>query len=499
MENVIAVLAALVVAALMIWRIWTGVYDPEERGRRAFTCAIATSVWTWWYLAHIDGMTWVATTLVILALGLLVRPARVLLPLGAWLVSWRYRTSKKSAQYYVERLIQLRPIGSRDYRADVTVYKDGETKLSFDCGVAGVTTETVTRVCEEALGAMRCVTVTVTPEAPGRWTIRYYKEVPEDPLDKIREVTRLVPWNGRSIRYGVHADGSPAVLSFAQTSGIVVGGVPGAGKSAGAIDLVAPLLASPLAQVFVFDGKGGADWAWCRGAAAGYWLDDRNLAEIADELDRLDDAMRQDLRSHPWSSTDPDFWHTGPTRENPFHLVVIDECQTWMDTTGADKDTKALMARIVRAVTDLIKKGRSAGWCVMVMTQKPTSDSLPTAIRDNCSVRVACRLTTAEAAKATLGTIPEGDPSPTEIPASRRGGAVVQDEDGHTKQVRFYYMAPETAQQELARLKPTEPKPAPKPKPKIMPIPGDRDTNPYVRSRRGNPSTLEQVEQDLMQ
>lgn len=461
MENVIAVLAALVVAALMIWSIWTGVYDPEERGRRAFTCAIATSVWTWWYLAHIDGMTWAATTLVILALGLLVRPARVLLPLGAWLVSWRYRTSKKSAQYYVERLIQLRPIGSRDYRADVTVYKDGETKLSFDCGVAGVTTETVTRVCEEALGAMRCVTVTVTPEAPGRWTIRYYKEVPEDPLDKIREVTRLVPWNGRSIRYGVHADGSPAVLSFAQTSGIVVGGVPG--------------------------------------AAAGYWLGDRNLAEIADELDRLDDAMRQDLRSHPWSSTDPDFWHTGPTRENPFHLVVIDECQTWMDMTGADKDTKALMARIVRAVTDLIKKGRSAGWCVMVMTQKPTSDSLPTAIRDNCSVRVACRLTTAEAAKATLGTIPEGDPSPTEIPASRRGGAVVQGEDGHTKQVRFYYMAPETAQQELARLKPTEPKPAPKPKPKIMPVPGDRDTNPYVRSRRGNPSTLERVEQDLMQ
>lgn len=461
MENVIAVLAALVVAALMIWSIWTGVYDPEERGRRAFTCAIATSVWTWWYLAHIDGMTWAATTLVILALGLLVRPARVLLPLGAWLVSWRYRTSKKSAQYYVERLIQLRPIGSRDYRADVTVYKDGETKLSFDCGVAGVTTETVTRVCEEALGAMRCVTVTVTPEAPGRWTIRYYKEVPEDPLDKIREVTRLVPWNGRSIRYGVHADGSPAVLSFAQTSGIVVGGVPG--------------------------------------AAAGYWLDDRNLAEIADELDRLDDAMRQDLRSHPWSSTDPDFWHTGPTRENPFHLVVIDECQTWMDMTGADKDTKALMARIVRAVTDLIKKGHSAGWCVMVMTQKPTSDSLPTAIRDNCSVRVACRLTTAEAAKATLGTIPEGDPSPTEIPASRRGGAVVQGEDGHTKQVRFYYMAPETAQQELARLKPTEPKPAPKPKPKIMPVPGDRDTNPYVRSRRGNPSTLERVEQDLMQ
>ena len=343
----------------------------------------------------------------------------------------------------------------------MTVYKDGETKLSFDCGVAGVTTETVTRVCEEALGAMRCVTVTVTPEAPGRWTIRYYKEVPENPLDKIREVTRLVPWNGRSIRYGVHADGSPAVLSFAQTSGIVVGGVPG--------------------------------------AAAGYWLDDRNLAEIADELDRLDDAMRQDLRSHPWSSTDPDFWHTGPTRENPFHLVVIDECQTWMDMTGADKDTNALMARIVRAVTDLIKKGRSAGWCVMVMTQKPTSDSLPTAIRDNCSVRVACRLTTAEAAKATLGTIPEGDPSPTEIPASRRGGAVVQGEDGHTKQVRFYYMAPETAQQELARLKPTEPKPAPKPKPKIMPIPGDRDTNPYVRSRRGNPSTLERVEQDLMQ
>ncbi|MBM6698945.1 hypothetical protein H7U32_01105 [Bifidobacterium pullorum subsp. saeculare] len=481
MENMLAILAALVVAALMIWPLWTGIYDPEEKGRRAFTCAIATSVWTWWYLAHIDGMTWAATTLVILALALFVRPARVLLPLGAWLVSWRYRTSKKSATYFVERVIGLRPIGSRDYRADVTVYKDGETKLSFDCGVAGVTTETVTRVCEEALGAMRCVTVTVTPESPGRWTIRYYRDLPEDPLDDVHELAHLKPWNGTMVRYGVTGDGSPATLSFAQTSGIVVGGVPGAGKSAGAIDLVAPLLASDRARVFVFDGKGGADWEWAREAAASFYQDDGDIGAVADRLEKLDTEMRRDLRGHPWG-TDPDFWHGGPSSEHPFHLVVIDECQTYFDATGLDKDGKAAVARCVRAVTDLVKKGRSAGWCCLLLTQKPTSEALPTAIRDNAAMRLAFRVTTAEAAKAVLGTIPDGDPSPTEIPASRRGGAVVQGEDGHTQAVRFYYMSPETAQQELARLKPTEPKPAP---------------NPYVRW--ASMSTLEQVEQDLMQ
>ena len=76
----------------------------------------------------------------------------------------------------------------------------------------------------------------------------------------------------------------------------------------------------------------------------------------------------------------------------------------------------------------------------MLLTQKPTADSIPTNIRDNCVVRFALRVTTREAAEAVLGSIPDGDPKPTEIPSTRRGGAVVQAEDGHTQSVRFAYL-----------------------------------------------------------
>lgn len=88
-----------------------------------------------------------------------------------------------------------------------------------------------------------------------------------------------------------------------------------------------------------------------------------------------------------------------------------------------------------RAVATIVRKGRSAGWCVMLLTQKPTADSIPTNIRDNCVVRFALRVITREAAEAVLGMIPDNDPKPTEIPSKRCGGAV-----GHTMSIRFDYL-----------------------------------------------------------
>lgn len=241
--------------------------------------------------------------------------------------------------------------------------------------------------------------------------------------------------------YGLTEAGEPAKLSYSQTSGIVVGGVPGAGKSAGATLLTLPLLASPKASVAIFDGKGGMDWHWAEKAASLYNNDcDLDLPTATEQLETLARRCVEDLKSHPWSDTDPDFWHSEASALHPFHLVVIDECQTLFDTTGRSKEDKALVERCKRAVATIVRKGRSAGWCVMLLTQKPTADSIPTNIRDNCVVRFALRVTTREAAEAVLGSIPDGDPKPTEIPSTRRGGAVVQAEDGHTQNVRFAYL-----------------------------------------------------------
>lgn len=376
-------------------------------------------------------------------------PLRNVLPVWRWACALRHRVLRDSPAYVVERVLCLRPVPAdgvkRDYRASYRPYDAGEAVLTFDCKVSGVTDEYVEKKALAGLGAIGAETCKVEHLAPGRWRIRFYTGAAPSRLDVSTAITAadLSPWDGRRVAYGIDEDGEIVYLLYAETSGIVCGGVPGGGKSAGATVLTASLLASEKARVMIFDGKGGLDWGWAASHAALYDNDcDVALETATQELEELAQRCVEDLKNHAWSDSDPDFWHAGPSAEHPFHLVVIDECQTLFDAGGRSKDEKALIERCKKAVATIVRKGRSAGWCVMLLTQKPTADSIPTNIRDNCLQRFALRVTTREAADAVLGSVPDGDPRPTDIPSSRRGGVVVQGEDGHTKSARFYYLPP---------------------------------------------------------
>lgn len=427
-------------------------WDDDSWYVRYTVSALATTAW-FALLVFVPG-AFIACAAVwaILLLGSLHHPSlRNLLPFWRWALALRHRLKGGSPEFVVERVLALRPIedsttdfkGVRDYKASYSDYVDGEAILDFTCQITGVTDDFVDKKAKAGLGAMGAEQYKVDHLGPGHWLLHFYETTPKNPLDdsKTIKASDLADWNGRTVTYGLTESGEYAKLSYAQTSGIVVGGVPGAGKSAGATLLTLPLLASPKASVAIFDGKGGMDWAWAQRAASLYNNDcDLDLETATEQLESLAKRCVDDLKSHPWSESDPDFWHSGASALHPFHLVVIDECQTLFDTTGRSKDDKALVERCKRAVATIVRKGRSAGWCVMLLTQKPTADSIPTNIRDNCVVRFALRVTTREASEAVLGAIPEGDPTPTEIPSTRRGGAVVQGEDGHTVAVRFFYL-----------------------------------------------------------
>ena len=428
-------------------------WDDDAWYARFVVSALATTAWVG-FLVFVPGaiiacaVVWV----LLIFVGFRWPIFRNLLPFWRWLLALRHRIKGDSPVFIVERVLGLRPIedantdfkGVRDYLASYRSYDDsGEAMLEFSCGISGVTDEFVEKKANEGLGAMGAEVCKVEHLGPGHWLLHFWKTEPKNLLDDAIEIkaSDLSDWDGKTVVYGLTEAGEPAKLSYSQTSGIVVGGVPGAGKSAGATLLTLPLLASPKASVAIFDGKGGMDWSWAEKAASLYNNDcDLDLETATDQLERLAQRCVEDLKSHPWSDSDPDFWHTRPSALHPFHLVVIDECQTLFDTTGMSKEDKALVERCKRAVATIVRKGRSAGWCVMLLTQKPTADSIPTNIRDNCVVRFALRVTTREAAEAVLGSIPDGDPRPTEIPAPRRGGAVVQGEDGHTQSVRFAYL-----------------------------------------------------------
>ena len=438
-------------------------WDDDVWYARYTVSALATTAWAALFVFLPKFGVFVAALVawvVLLLYSVHVPALRNLLPFWRWLMALPHRIKGDSPEFIVERVLALRPIedettdfkGVRDYVAAYSGYEDGEAQLEFICQLTGVTDEFVEKKAKDGLGAMGAETYKVDHLAPGHWLLHFYQTTPKNPLDESKTIkaSDLADWNGKTVVYGLTESGDFAKLSYNQTSGIVVGGVPGAGKSAGATLLTLPLLTSPKASVAIFDGKGGMDWSWAQRAASLYNNDcDLDLETATDQLESLAQRCVEDLKNHPWSADDPDFWHSGASALHPFHLVVIDECQTLFDTTGRSKDDKALVERCKRAVATIVRKGRSAGWCVMLLTQKPTADSIPTNIRDNCVVRFALRVTTREASESVLGAIPDGDPTPTEIPSTRRGGAVVQGEDGHTVSVRFFYLPVTEAAQAL--------------------------------------------------
>ena len=251
------------------------------------------------------------------------------------------------------------------------------------------------------------------------------------------------------VTIGRLADGNPATITFADTSGVVVGGTPGSGKTAGMMVIVLALYLSGCCRIHVIDGKGGDDWTWFAPYADTFIRDD--IDRVHDALLRLDGDMKVRIASMRRRYGASNYWNVRPDTRPPLEVVIIDECQAYFDTKNmlGGKPVKDKAAEITAAATDIVKKGRSGGYLLFAITQKPTVESLPSALRDNCGNRICFRVKTPEAARAVLGDMPDDSPSPTDIPPSRRGGAVIGLDDGRAAMCRFAYVNEDDAERAL--------------------------------------------------
>ncbi|EFV14357.1 hypothetical protein [Segniliparus rugosus] len=253
---------------------------------------------------------------------------------------------------------------------------------------------------------------------------------------------------------GVDEDGEPAEIVWRGSSGMVVGGVPGSGKTASLLPVFAGLAGQ--AELHVFDGKAGYDLHALRHIARTYDRTGDVDAPLA-ALERLE-VLRQVRSEALYPATgEPNFWNLAA--DHPLRLsnvpvfAILDEVQTWLDTSGMDAEEKKASARITRLVRTLIQKGRSAGVVTVLTTQKPDATSIPTVIRDNAALKLCFKVSTQEQAKTVLGELPEGV-APTAIPLKAKGRYVLDVEGQGHKTVQSHYVPPQKLDAHLAQSQP---------------------------------------------
>jgi hypothetical protein len=172
---------------------------------------------------------------------------------------------------------------------------------------------------------------------------------------------------------------------------LLVGGEPGGGKSV-ALSLIAAAAAlDPEVHVWLLDGKRVelATWNPIARATVGPNVDDaiRVLRELQTEMNaRYDELLATGRRK---VSQDAGL---------PLHLVVCDELAFYLHT--GDRKTQTEFAVLLR---DLVARGRAAGIIVAAATQKPSTDVVPSSLRDLFAFRWAMRCTTPQASDTILG------------------------------------------------------------------------------------------------
>jgi len=215
------------------------------------------------------------------------------------------------------------------------------------------------------------------------------------------DVERWDAW--RAVPFGRDARGRRVDLPLVWTS-LLVGAIPRQGKTFAARLAAAGLVLDPYARLYVFDGKGGKDWDAVEQLAYRYVCGDELhhahavrdhlielVAEVQSRYSRMatvDDEVCPESKITPAISRDVDLGM-------PITAVVIDEVQVYLENptreqVGGKKTT--LGVYIADLLTYLVRKGPAAGVVVILATQRPDSNTIPSRLRAVLGSRFALRV-----------------------------------------------------------------------------------------------------------
>jgi hypothetical protein len=284
--------------------------------------------------------------------------------------------------------------------------------------------------------------VTVAP-AHGNARFAHVTLVRRDPLDALGvlawpscDARELSLWS--PIPVGVDEHGRSVSLLLPERN-VLLGGEPGAGKSAALSMLVATAALDASVRLWLLDGKlvELAPWAACAERTAGVDIDEaiELLRAVRTEMDaRYDELLARGRRK------------VTPDQGLALHMVVCDELAFYL--TAEDRKQRTAFAELLR---DLVARGRAAGIIVAAATQKPAADVIPSALRDLFGFRWALRCNTPQASDTILGQgWASAGYSAARIAPAQRGIGYLLAEDGLPVRMRACYLD-DPAVDELAR------------------------------------------------
>jgi hypothetical protein len=227
---------------------------------------------------------------------------------------------------------------------------------------------------------------------------------------------------------GIDEDGNPVRIGLPERN-VLLGGEPGAGKSAALSLFIAAAALDPSVTLTLLDGKQVELAPWS-GSAEHFVGPD--MAEAISVLKDL--CAEMDRRYSVLLAAGSRKIEAGG--EFGLHVVAIDELAFFM--RGGTRDQRTELTENLR---DLISRGRAAGMIVIAATQKPSSEIIPTFVRDLFSFRMALRCTTPEASDTVLGQgwASQGYSASTLEPTARGVGFLLAEGSVPLK-LRTYYL-----------------------------------------------------------
>jgi FtsK/SpoIIIE family len=241
------------------------------------------------------------------------------------------------------------------------------------------------------------------------------------------DASRLSLWE--PVPVGVDELGQVLSIGLVERN-ILLGGEPGAGKSAGLSLLVASAALDPECRLWLLDGKlvELSAWAPCAQRLAG--PDVEEAIELLRELRSEMDQRYRDLLASGARKIDR---HAGL----PLHVLACDELAFYL--LAEDHKQRTAVAELLR---DLVARGRAAGVIVCAATQKPAADVVPSALRDLFGFRLALRCNTRDASDTILGAgwASLGHDA-SAIAPGQRGVGLLLAEDGLPIRMRGFHLA----------------------------------------------------------